>query len=79
MMATWLSAINDNKIIGVIFLDFRKAFGVVYHEILLKKLQTYGFGSCSLKWFSSYLSNRYQKVYIGPSLSGPQHTYVGVP
>ena len=80
MMSTWLSAINDNKIIGVIFLDFRKAFDVVYHEILLKKLQTYGFGSCCLKWFPSYLSNRlYQKVYIGPSLSGPQHTYVGVP
>ena len=58
MMSTWLSAINDNKTIGVIFLDFRKAFDVVYHEILLKKLQTYGFGSCSLKWFSSYLSNR---------------------
>ena len=79
MMDTWLSAINDHKIIGVIFLDFRKAFDVVNHEILLKKLETYGLGSCSLKWFSSYLSDRYQKVSIGPSLSGPEHTYVGVP
>ena len=79
MMDTWLSAINDHKIIGVIFLDFRKAFDVVNHEILLKKHETYGLGSCSLKWFSSYLSNRYQKVSIGPSLSGPEHTYVGVP
>ena len=57
----------------------RKAFDVVNHEILLKKLETYGLGSCSLKWFFSYLSNRYQKVSIGPSLSGPEHTYVGVP
>ena len=54
-------------------------FDVVNHEILLKKLETYGLGSCSLKWFSSYLSDRYQKVSIGPSLSGLEHTYVGVP
>ena len=78
MIDTWLSAINDHTIIGVIFLDFRKAFDEVNHEILLKKLQTYGLGNCSLKWFSSYLSDRYQKVSIGPSLSGQQHTYVGV-
>ena len=52
---------------------------VVNHKILLKELQTYGLGSCSLKGFSSYISNHYQKVSIGPSLSGPQDTYVGVP
>ena len=78
MIDTWLSAINDHTIIGVIFLYFRKAFDVVNHEILLQKLQTYGIDSCSLKWFSSYLSNRHQKVSIGPPLSGPYHTHVGV-
>ena len=34
----------NHKVIGVIFLDFRNAFYEVNHEILLKKLQTYGLG-----------------------------------
>ena len=79
MIDTWLSAINDHKIIGVIFLDFRKAFDAGNHEILLHKLQTYGLGSYSLQWFSFHLSSRHQNVSIGPTLSGSQHAYVGVP
>ena len=79
MINTWLSTINDHNIIGVIFLNFRKAFDAGNHEILLQELQTYGVGSCSLHCFSSYLSARHQNVSIWPSLSGSQHTDVGVP
>ena len=37
----WLSAFNNRQMSGAVFLDFRKAFDLVHHDILLKKLSTY--------------------------------------
>ena len=62
MIDTWLKAIDDNRLVGTIFLDLQKAFDVVDHSILVKKLDLYGPSENSVKWFSSYLNNRKQKV-----------------
>ena len=51
----------DNGLLnGVLFLDFKKAFDSVNHNILLSKLEHYSIRGTSLKWFRSYLSNRKQ-------------------
>ena len=34
----WLSAINSSEIVGTVFPDFKKAFDLLDHSILLKKL-----------------------------------------
>ena len=47
---------------GLDFVDFRKAFDVINHELLLKKLPIYGANDLSLKWFGSYLTGRKQVV-----------------
>ena len=39
MINSWLDAINNNQMIGMVMIDFRKAFDLVDHTLLLKKTQ----------------------------------------
>ena len=43
------------KLVGVIFLDLKKGFDTVDHDVLLSKLRKYGFGDDAVKWFKNYL------------------------
>jgi hypothetical protein len=61
--------LNDGKWCIGVFLDFKKAFDTVQHDILLRKLSMFGVRGTSLDWFTSYLSNRIQCVDINGSLS----------
>ena len=65
-------------VVGV-FLDFSKAFDTVNHDILLQKLYHYGIRGMALKWFQSYLSDRYQYVTYNGTESAEQNIKCGVP
>ncbi len=62
-------ALNDNKYCIGIFLDLKKAFDTVPHNILLLKLEKMGITGTELLWFSNYLSNRKQRVEVNGTLS----------
>ena len=71
---------DANKILsGMVFVDFRKAFDVVDHQLLLTKLRLYRVSDPSLSWFESYLSGRQQFVSIDGQRSDSLLIKQGVP
>lgn len=79
MIDSWLRALDNGKLIGVVLVDFRKAFDLVDQEILLSKLNLYGVSENTLEWFKSYLKDRRQKVSINNVLSDVKPVTCGVP
>ena len=64
---------------GLALIDLSKAFDLVDYKLLLQKLERYGVTPLTLKWFQSYLYDRYQLVQIASSLSNPSLIKSGVP
>ena len=62
-----------------VFVDLRKAFDTVDHQILLQKLKHYGIRGTALNLLSSYLSNRYQFVTVNGVSSKKALVKHGVP
>ena len=54
-----------------VFLDLRKAFDVIRHDVLLTKLQSHGVKESELRWFNSYLFERSQCVVFKDAISAP--------
>jgi hypothetical protein len=77
---TLLSKADTKNVSLLALLDLSAAFDTLDHHILLSRLQTtFGVTGCALKWFSSYLSSRFQRVAVGPHLSEPLPLKYGVP
>ena len=81
MTETWLKALNESKIVGTVRLlvDFRKAFDLFDHNLLLQKLPYYKCSDHFLKLMKSYLSNREQVVGLYNKLSQKGLVTCGVP
>jgi hypothetical protein len=76
---TWLSAVNQSKVTGAVFLDLKKAFDLVDHKILLKKILLYINDHSTLSFFKSYLGDRTQYVFSNGNFSSLQVIRSGVP
>ncbi len=79
MCDAWFNNLDNGELTGVVFLDIQKAFDSIDHDVLLEKMIFYGVSQNELKWFQSYLTNRYQQCQINGVLSKKGKTISGVP
>ena len=72
-------AVDNGKEVRVVFCDISKAFDRVWHKGLLFKLAAIGCSKSFLRWFTSYLSGRRQRVVINGMISDWASIFAGVP
>ena len=76
---SWAYNNDQGNVNAVVFLDLKKAFDTIDHDILLSKLMKYGVHGTSYDWFRSYLDCRKQRCFINGSLSGDHFLTCGIP
>ena len=64
---------------GAIIKDLSKAFDCLNHELLISKLEAYGFSRSALKLVCNYLSKGKQRVKVNGKFSSWQESVKGVP
>ena len=69
MIEQWRKAIDLKEYAGGVLTDLSKAFDCLNHELLIAKLEAYGFDEQSLHFIYSYLSERKQKTRVNNSFS----------
>ena len=55
--------------LGTILMDLSKAFDTLNHNLLLAKLNAYGFSFNAIKFIQSYFSERFQRANVNSNLS----------
>ena len=75
----WRLALDESNIIGVVFIDFQKAFDCVNHTVLKDKLHSIGITGSFYDWLLNYLENRKQFVTVNGSNSELLEIDTGVP
>ena len=71
--------LDKDRVSGMVLVDYRKAFDMVDHELLLRKLNVYGVANQKLNWCRSYLCSKKQVVHVRGKESGEAMLRYGVP
>ena len=58
LLEKWKNAVDKGKMFGALLTDLSKALDCLNHELLIAKLNAYGFTLPALKLIHNYLSNR---------------------
>ena len=74
-----LRLMDQGMLTGSVFIDLKKAFDTVDHDLLIEKLPRYGVRNSELLWCRNYLHYRSQVVQYENSLSPPSRISTGVP
>ena len=71
--------LDKDRVSGIALVDYRKAFDIVDHELLLRKFKVYGVANEELNWCRSFLCSRKQVVHVRGKESGEAILRYGVP
>ena len=78
MFEKWKETPDKGGECGTLFVDLSKAFDGLQHDLLLAKLNAYGFDYKSLELILSFLSNRKYRTKITSSFSEWKHLLIGI-
>ena len=70
---------ENGGIYGAVLMDLSKAFDTINHELLIAKLDAYGFSDSALQIVFSYISDRWQRTKVNSSFSSWERLLTGVP
>ena len=79
LLEKWRISLDNKGYGGAILRDLLKAFDTLNHELLIAKLNAYGFSHNSPSLLYSYLSNRWQRTKINNYFSTWAEILQGVP
>ena len=79
MLEKWKSAIDNKKMFGALLTDLSKAFECLSNDLLIAKLNAYGFSIAALRLVQNYLSNRKQRTKINSDFRSWEEILFGVP
>ena len=71
--------INEGEMVIATFIDLKKAFDTVNHNILIQKLDRMGIKNRNLTWIRNYLTGRSQSTLANGCLSSTKLITCGVP
>jgi hypothetical protein len=71
----WKKAIDCNQYTAAVLMDLSKASDCLPHDLLILKLEAYGFSKSALNVMYSYLSERKQCVQVGVDFSTWKNIY----
>ena len=79
LLYKWQKCLDKSGIVGTLLMDLSKAYDCLPHDLIIAKLEAYGFDKNSLKLILSYLTNRKQRVKNGSFFSTWLDILLGVP
>ena len=79
LLEDWRYQLDKQQTVGVIACDLSKAFDALPHDLLIAKLDAYGFGERSLAFLFDYLDDRIQRCKVGSFYSFWLVIQTGVP
>ena len=79
MLEKWKTSLDNRENVGAILMDLSTAFDCIKHDLLLAKLDAYGFNCEALRLVNSFLENRHQRVKINGSFSTYKQLSLGAP
>ena len=78
MLEKWKSATDNRKAFGALLTDLSRSFDCLLHDLLIARLNAYGFNISTLRFVHSYLKNSMQRT-INSEYSSWEEIMFGVP